>query len=118
MSYGSISQEARETLAIAMNSIGARSNSGEGGESDDRINDPQRYSRIKQIASARFGVTSDYLVHATDLQIKLARGPSLVRVAICPVPRSRRGSPRSVTPPRAWSLSPRRRTTTSTPSRI
>ncbi len=57
-----------------MNSIGARSNSGEGGESDDRINDPQRYSRIKQIASARFGVTSDYLVHATDLQIKLAQG--------------------------------------------
>ena len=74
MSYGSISQEAHETLAIAMNSIGARSNSGEGGESDDRINDPQRYSRIKQIASARFGVTSDYLVHATDLQIKLAQG--------------------------------------------
>nr|WP_191997328.1 glutamate synthase large subunit [Bifidobacterium sp. SMB2] len=74
MSYGSISQEAHETLAIAMNQIGARSNSGEGGESDDRINDPKRYSRIKQIASARFGVTSDYLVHATDLQIKLAQG--------------------------------------------
>lgn len=74
MSYGSISQEAHETLALAMNSIGARSNSGEGGESDDRIGDPRRYSRIKQIASARFGVTSDYLVHATDLQIKLAQG--------------------------------------------
>ena len=74
MSYGSISQEAHETLAIAMNMIGARSNSGEGGESDDRINDPLRVSRIKQIASARFGVTSDYLVHATDLQIKLAQG--------------------------------------------
>lgn len=74
MSYGSISQEAHETLAIAMNSIGARSNSGEGGESDDRIADPMRSSRIKQIASARFGVTSDYLVHATDLQIKLAQG--------------------------------------------
>ncbi|WEV74745.1 glutamate synthase large subunit [Bifidobacterium sp. ESL0798] len=74
MSYGSISQEAHETLAIAMNSIGARSNSGEGGESDDRIEDPMRSSRIKQIASARFGVTSDYLVHATDLQIKLAQG--------------------------------------------
>jgi glutamate synthase (NADPH) large chain len=74
MSYGSISQEAHETLAIAMNSIGARSNSGEGGESDDRIVDPRRSSRIKQIASARFGVTSDYLVHATDLQIKLAQG--------------------------------------------
>lgn len=74
MSYGSISQEAHETLAIAMNTIGARSNSGEGGESDDRIVDPLRYSRIKQIASARFGVTSNYLVHATDLQIKLAQG--------------------------------------------
>ena len=74
MSYGSISQEAHETLAIAMNTIDARSNSGEGGESDDRIEDPLRYSRIKQIASARFGVTSDYLVHATDLQIKLAQG--------------------------------------------
>ena len=74
MSYGSISQEAHETLAIAMNTIGARSNSGEGGESEDRINDPLRYSKIKQIASARFGVTSDYLVHATDLQIKLAQG--------------------------------------------
>ncbi|MBB2954872.1 glutamate synthase (NADPH/NADH) large chain [Bifidobacterium commune] len=74
MSYGSISQEAHETLAIAMNSICARSNSGEGGESDDRINDPMRSSRIKQIASARFGVTSDYLVSATDLQIKLAQG--------------------------------------------
>ena len=62
MSYGSISQEAHETLAIAMNTIGARSNSGEGGESEDRINYPLRYSKIKQIASARFGVTSDYLV--------------------------------------------------------
>ena len=74
MSYGSISQEAHETLAIAMNCLGARSNSGEGGESDDRIADPARTSRIKQIASARFGVTSDYLVSATDLQIKLAQG--------------------------------------------
>jgi glutamate synthase (NADPH/NADH) large chain len=74
MSYGSISQEAHETLAIAMNQLGARSNSGEGGESEDRIADPRRTSRIKQIASARFGVTSDYLVSATDLQIKLAQG--------------------------------------------
>lgn len=74
MSYGSISQEAHETLALAMNRLGARSNSGEGGESQDRIEDPERTSRIKQIASARFGVTSDYLVSATDLQIKLAQG--------------------------------------------
>ena len=74
MSYGSISKEAHETLAIAMNSIGARSNSGEGGELTERLNDPLLCSKIKQIASARFGVTSDYLVHATDLQIKLAQG--------------------------------------------
>lgn len=74
MSYGSISREAHETLAIAMNSIGARSNSGEGGEELDRLDDPLLCSRIKQIASARFGVTSNYLVHATDLQIKLAQG--------------------------------------------
>ena len=74
MSYGSISQEAHETLAVAMNRLGARSNSGEGGESADRIADPARTSRIKQIASARFGVTSDYLASATDLQIKIAQG--------------------------------------------
>nr|WP_232345604.1 MULTISPECIES: glutamate synthase large subunit [Bifidobacterium] len=74
MSYGSISQEAHETMALAMNRLGARSNSGEGGESPDRIADPARTSRIKQVASARFGVTSDYLVSATDLQIKLAQG--------------------------------------------
>nr|WP_205832755.1 glutamate synthase large subunit [Bifidobacterium sp. DSM 109957] len=74
MSYGSISLEAHETLAIAMNRIGARSNSGEGGESPERLRDDERVSKIKQIASARFGVTSDYLVHATDLQIKLAQG--------------------------------------------
>ena len=74
MSIGALSPEAHEALAEAMNSIGGNSNSGEGGESEDRINDPLRYSKIKQIASARFGVTSDYLVHATDLQIKLAQG--------------------------------------------
>jgi glutamate synthase (ferredoxin) len=73
MSYGSISQEAHETLATAMNRIGGRSNCGEGGE------DPARYgtarsSRIKQVASGRFGVTSHYLVNATDLQIKMAQG--------------------------------------------
>src|SRR5581483_11629917 len=73
MSYGSISIEAHEALALAMNKIGARSNCGEGGE------DPERYgtvrnSRIKQVASGRFGVTSHYLVNATDLQIKMAQG--------------------------------------------
>jgi len=78
MSFGSISKEAHEAIAIAMNRIGGKSNSGEGGE------DPARYtplpsgdslrSRIKQVASGRFGVTSDYLIHADELQIKIAQG--------------------------------------------
>ncbi len=74
MSYGSISAEAHETLAIAMNSIGARSNTGEGGEDVDRLYDPHRRSAVKQVASGRFGVTSEYLVNADDLQIKMAQG--------------------------------------------
>ncbi|MFI2752299.1 glutamate synthase large subunit [Cellulomonas sp. P22] len=74
MSYGSISAEAHETLAIAMNSIGARSNTGEGGEDPERLHDPERRSAIKQIASGRFGVTSEYLTFADDIQIKLAQG--------------------------------------------
>jgi len=74
MSYGSISQEAHTTLAIAMNRLGARSNTGEGGEDPDRLHDPERCSAIKQVASGRFGVTSDYLTYATDLQIKMAQG--------------------------------------------
>ncbi len=74
MSYGSISQEAHETLAIAMNSIGARSNTGEGGEDEDRLLDPTRRSAVKQVASGRFGVTSLYLTHADDIQIKMAQG--------------------------------------------
>src|SRR2546428_329973 len=78
MSYGSISQEAHETLAIAMNRIGGRSNTGEGGEDPARyVRDPNgdwRRSAVKQVASGRFGVTSEYLVNATDLQIKMAQG--------------------------------------------
>ena len=74
MSYGSISKEAHETLAIAMNSIGAKSNTGEGGEDVERLLDPERRSAIKQVASGRFGVTSMYLTHAEDIQIKLAQG--------------------------------------------
>src|SRR5688500_6595450 len=74
MSYGSISQEAHETLAIAMNRIGGRSNTGEGGEDADRLYDPERRSAIKQVASGRFGVTSEYLTNADDLQIKMAQG--------------------------------------------
>ena len=74
MSYGSISKEAHETMAIAMNSIGGKSNSGEGGEDPERLKDPQRCSAIKQVASGRFGVTSDYLVSAKEIQIKMAQG--------------------------------------------
>ncbi|MFI5618413.1 glutamate synthase large subunit [Streptomyces sp. NPDC051567] len=74
MSYGSISREAHETLAIAMNRIGAKSNTGEGGEDPDRLYDPERRSSIKQVASGRFGVTSEYLVNADDIQIKMAQG--------------------------------------------
>ena len=74
MSYGSISQEAHETLAIAMNAIGGKSNTGEGGEDPERRYDPQRRSAIKQVASGRFGVTIDYLASADDIQIKMAQG--------------------------------------------
>ncbi|WP_239579039.1 glutamate synthase large subunit [Microlunatus panaciterrae] len=74
MSYGSISQEAHENLAIAMNRLGGKSNTGEGGEDRDRLYDPTRRSAIKQVASGRFGVTSDYLTNADDIQIKMAQG--------------------------------------------
>lgn len=74
MSYGSISREAHENLAIAMNRLGAKSNTGEGGEDIDRLLDPERRSAIKQIASGRFGVTSLYLTNADDIQIKMAQG--------------------------------------------
>ena len=74
MSYGSISPEAHETLAIAMNQIGGKSNTGEGGEDVERLLDPTRRSAIKQVASGRFGVTSMYLSHADDIQIKMAQG--------------------------------------------
>ena len=78
MSYGSISQEAHETIAIAMNRLGGKSNTGEGGEDPARYirdaNGDSRRSAIKQVASGRFGVTSEYLVNADDLQIKMAQG--------------------------------------------
>jgi len=78
MSFGSISKEAHETLAIAMNRIGGRSNTGEGGEDEARFaRDPNgdwRRSAIKQVASGRFGVTTNYLVNAEELQIKIAQG--------------------------------------------
>ena len=78
MSYGSISKEAHETLAIAMNRIGGKSNTGEGGEDPERYvplpNGDSKNSAIKQVASGRFGVTSEYLVNAQELQIKMAQG--------------------------------------------
>lgn len=73
MSYGSISQEAHECMAVAMNRIGGKSNSGEGGESPERLTS-DRCSAIKQVASGRFGVTSEYLVSAQEIQIKMAQG--------------------------------------------
>lgn len=78
MSYGSISQEAHETLAIAMNRLHGKSNTGEGGEDYERIASKNtavdRCSKIKQVASGRFGVTSQYLVSAEEIQIKMAQG--------------------------------------------
>ena len=78
MSYGSLSQEAHECLAIAMNRIGGRSNTGEGGEHPSRftplLNSDSKRSSIKQVASGRFGVTSNYLVNADEIQIKIAQG--------------------------------------------
>jgi glutamate synthase (NADPH/NADH) large chain len=78
MSFGSISREAHTTLAIAMNRIGGRSNTGEGGEESDRFkplpNGDSMRSRIKQVASGRFGVTTEYLVNSDDIQIKMAQG--------------------------------------------
>ncbi len=78
MSYGSISQEAHETMAIAMNRLGGKSNSGEGGETPERLESAKtgvnRCSVIKQVASGRFGVTSEYLVSAKEIQIKMAQG--------------------------------------------
>ena len=78
MSYGSISAEAHETLAVAMNRIGGKSNTGEGGEDPERFlpmpNGDSKRSSIKQVASGRFGVTSEYLVNADDIQIKMAQG--------------------------------------------
>ena len=73
MSYGSISQEAHECMAVAMNRIGGKSNSGEGGEAPERLKS-DRCSAIKQVASGRFGVTSEYLVSAKEIQIKMAQG--------------------------------------------
>ncbi len=85
MSFGSISREAHEALGIAMNAIGARSNTGEGGEDPERFaqrpDGSSARSAIKQVASGRFGVTTEYLVNADEIQIKVAQGPNRVREA-------------------------------------
>lgn len=73
MSHGALSAEAHETLSVALNSIGGMANTGEGGEAPERYKD-ERNSRVKQVASGRFGVTPDYLAHAEELQIKMAQG--------------------------------------------
>ena len=106
MSYGSISREAHETLAIAMNRIGGKSNTGEGGEDPVRFlpdaNGDSRSSAIKQVASGRFGVTSEYLVSAASCRSRWPRGPSRAKGASCPATRSTRKSPASATARRAW----------------
>ena len=123
MSYGSISAEAHENLAIAMNRIGGKSNTGEGGEDADRFtpdaNGDLRRSAVKQVASGRFGVTSEYLVNADDIQIKMAQGAKPGEGGQLPghkvypwIARTRHSTPGR----RASSA--RRRTTTSTRSRI
>ena len=102
MTYGSISQEAHEALAIAMNRLGGKSNTGEGGEDPARYtpeaNGDSKNSAIKQVASGRFGVTSHYLVNAqASSRSRWPRAPSPARAASCPAPRSTPGSPRSAT---------------------
>lgn len=97
MSYGSLSQEAHECLAIAMNRIGGKSNTGEGGEHPSRFR-PQpdgdsKRSSIKQVASGRFGVTSNYLVNADEIQIKIAQGAKPGEGVSCPEVKSIPGSP-------------------------
>jgi glutamate synthase domain-containing protein 2 len=122
MSYGSISQEAHETLAIAMNRLGGKSNTGEGGEDPARFaplpNGDSRRSAIKQVASARFGVTSEYLVNADELQIKMAQGAKPGEGGQLPghkvYPWNR---PRAPFDPPALASSPRRLTMIFTPSR-
>ena len=122
MSYGSISAEAHETLAIAMNRLGGKSNTGEGGEDADRYvpdaNGDLRRSAVKQVASGRFGVTSEYLVNADDLQIKMAQGAKPGEGGQLP---GAQGLPVDRQDPalhaRASGSSARRPTTTSTPSR-
>jgi len=122
MSYGAISQEAHETLAIAMNRLGAKSNSGEGGEDPERnvpdANGDSRRSAIRQVAAGRFGVTSGYLVNADDIQIKMAQGAKPGEGGQLPGKKVYPGSPKRAIRRRAWASSHRRPTTTFIRSRI
>lgn len=106
MSFGSISKEAHETIAIAMNRIGGKSNTGEGGEDPSRYipdaNGDLRRSAIKQVASGRFGVTSHYLVNADEIQIKMAQGLNRVKAVSFRGRRFTHGSPRFAVLRRAW----------------
>ncbi len=117
MSYGALSEEAHECMAIAMNRLGGKSNTGEGGEAEDRFG-TERNSAIKQVASARFGVTSKYLVSASEIQIKMAQGAKpgeggqLPGGKVSPVVAKTRHSTTG------GGSSPRRRIMTSTRSRI
>ena len=119
MSFGSISHEAHSTLAVAMNRIGGKSNSGEGGEDAIRYtpqpNGDSECSAIKQIASGRFGVTAHYLTNAIELQIKMAQGAKPGEGL--PDTRWTIGLDVCAMPLRALDSSHRHRTTTSTPSR-
>ena len=123
MSYGSISKEAHEALAIAMNRIGGRSNTGEGGEDPERFTwtnerGDSKNSAIKQVASGRFGVTSDYLTNAGELQIKMAQGAKPGEGGNSPAPRCIPGSPRPVIQRRELAWFRHLRTMISTQSRI
>ena len=118
MSYGSISQEAHETLAIAMNRLGGKSNTGEGGEDRERLSRPDRRSAVKQVASAAGSASrASTSSTPTTCRSRWRRAPSPARAASCRVTRSTRGSRRPGTRRRASASSRRRRTTTSTPSR-
>ena len=121
MSYGSISQEAHETLAIAMNQLHGKSNSGEGGESLERLltkgQKVDRCSAIKQVASGRFGVTSRYLTSANEIQIKMAQVQSRAKADIFRAKRFIPGLQKPVIQHRVYRSSLPHRTTTFTQSR-
>jgi glutamate synthase domain-containing protein 2 len=116
MSYGSISQEAHETLAIAMNRIGGKSNTGEGGEDPERFkvmeNGDSKRSAIKQVASGRFGVTSEYLVNADEIQIKISQGAKPGEGGELPGSKVYPWIAKVRHSTREWVWFPRRRTTT------